>query len=240
MHFAHNSMFRVGSLLFLLSALLLPAPARAARTALPAAQVKLDELTRDTQRHRLANGNVEVVWWIPLEYWEASLAQEKGVDPDALQRIRDTFGDYNVVAVLQASVADDLQYRFTSEDEVHALTVLIDLQGHPHPAIASDDLPPKLAATLAFLKPVLASGMGPMGKSMYFLVFPGNDAQGRRLIDPLADGRAQVKTRNKTHVFRLPLGSLLPDRHDAATGESFPGDFLYNPYTGQVLDAVQP
>ena len=38
----------------------------------------------------------------------------------------------------------------------------------------------------------------------------------------------------------VPLGSLLPPRQDAATGESFPGDYLFNPYTGGALQDAAP
>ncbi|MGS1079985.1 hypothetical protein [Pseudoxanthomonas beigongshangi] len=229
------------SALLLLFAQALSAPtARAARASLPPQQVQLDALTRDTQKHSLGNGRMEVVWWIPPEYWQISVAQQKDATPEVLSGLSQTFNDYNIVAVVQATVADDMEYRFTPEADVRDSTVLIDPQGRTHAVLAEDKIPTRLAATLAFLKPVLANGIGPMGRSMYFLVFPGNDAQGRRLIDPLGDGVARVQTTNKRHDFRLPLGSLLPDKGDTTTGESFPGDFLYNPYTGRQLDVPRP
>lgn len=228
------------SALLLLFAQSLPGPARAARVALPPEQVQLDALTRDTQKHGLGSGSMEVVWWIPPEYWQVAVTQQKGATPEMLAGLGQTFNDYNIVAVVQATMAEDLEYRFTPEADVRESTVLIDPQGHTHAVLAEDKVPTRLASTLAFLKPILANGIGPMGRSMYFLVFPGNDARGNRLIDPLGDGLAQVRTTNKRHDFRLPLGSLLPDKRDAATGESFPGDFMYNPYTGRSLDVSRP
>ena len=36
---------------------------------------------------------------------------------------------------------------------------------------------------------------------------------------------------------KFPLGSLLKPRIDPVSGESFPGNYGYNPYTGVKLDA---
>ena len=61
------------------------------------------------------------------------------------------------------------------------------------------------------------------------------------VFDPLSEGRIQVITSRRAYPFRTPLGSVLPPRLDASTGESFPGDYHYNPYTGGALkDAAQP
>ncbi|WP_141456057.1 hypothetical protein [Pseudoxanthomonas sp. z9] len=226
--------------MFFLAAQALPGPAHAARVSVPPQEVKLDALTRDTQKHSLGGGRMEMVWWIPPEYWQISVAQNKGTDPETTADLGRMFGDYNIVAVVQGTVASDMEYRFTPESDVRDSTVLIAPDGRVLSVVAEDKVPARLAATLAFLRPILANSIGPLGKSMYFLVFPGNDAAGKRLADPLGDGHLRVKTSSKTHDFRLPLGSLLPDKRDAASGESFPGDFLYNPYTGRQLDASQP
>jgi hypothetical protein len=35
--------------------------------------------------------------------------------------------------------------------------------------------------------------------------------------------------------YRLPIGSILPPALDPKTGESFPGSYHFNPYTGGKL-----
>ena len=43
-----------------------------------------------------------------------------------------------------------------------------------------------------------------------------------------------------TYRWRLPLGSLLPPRYDAKTGEKFSGNYLYSPFTGKELTTKAP
>jgi hypothetical protein len=40
---------------------------------------------------------------------------------------------------------------------------------------------------------------------------------------------------DQTYRWRTPLGSLLPVKVDAKTGEEFPGNYSFNPYTGEKL-----
>lgn len=229
--------------LFLLAILAFACTAQAGSQSLPPQQIKLNELTRDTQKQVYGDGGkeFEIVWWMPREYWEASLSQQQALDPSIRKTIIDTLGDYDVVAVVEGSMADDMQFRFVTENEIRDATHLLDTKGNALDPLRENDVPPKVASLLASLKPVLSSNMGPVGKSMHFMVFPGNDKQGSRRVDPSGNGRMQVKTRSNTYVFRLPLGSLLPNKVDAATGDLFPGDYLYSPYSGATLEtAKQP
>ena len=54
-------------------------------------------------------------------------------------------------------------------------------------------------------------------------------------LDPRKKGSFNYKVGAETYHWRLPLGSLLEPKKDDSTGDEFPGDFLYNPYTGKKL-----
>jgi hypothetical protein len=55
------------------------------------------------------------------------------------------------------------------------------------------------------------------------------------VIDAMQAGTMQVKLFDQSFKWRTPLGSLLPLRVDAKTGEEFPGNYGFNPYTGEKL-----
>jgi hypothetical protein len=67
------------------------------------------------------------------------------------------------------------------------------------------------------------------------VVFPAK-ADGKPLIDALQTGSVQVSLYDQTYRFRTPLGSLLPVKVDAKTGEEFPGNYSFNPFTGEKLN----
>jgi hypothetical protein len=59
------------------------------------------------------------------------------------------------------------------------------------------------------------------------------------LIEPKQTGTFAIEYRGKSHKWRLPLVALLPPMVDAKSGEEFPGNYLFNPFTGEKLtDAV--
>jgi hypothetical protein len=84
------------------------------------------------------------------------------------------------------------------------------------------------------MKPAMAANAGPLGQAMEFIVFPAK-ADGKPLIDAAQAGTLQVTLYDQTYKWRLPLGSVLPARVDAKTGEEFPGNYQFNPYTGDKL-----
>lgn len=231
----HRPTLPAVALALLLGALAHAAPAGAQRLALAPQEVKLDQLLRDTQKSTLDKENVEIVWWIPPEYWIAALSQQPGVSAELRDEFVGMFSQFNIVATVRTGTGAQNFGSFVSQEDTLAHLVLTDPRGGAHLPLPADGLPAQLTATLDMVRPLLASVMGPLGSHLHFVVFPGRDAAGTRLVDPLDSGRLGVKTQVATYAFRLPLGSLLPPLHDPATGEAFPGDYQYNPYTGAPL-----
>jgi hypothetical protein len=62
----------------------------------------VQELVRDTQRMTEAGGQVTMVWWLPLQFWEESLKANPALPAEARQQILGGLADYNVIAMLRA------------------------------------------------------------------------------------------------------------------------------------------
>jgi hypothetical protein len=69
---------------------------------------------------------------------------------------------------------------------------------------------------------------------MELIVYPAV-VDGQRLNDPLKPGAFQFAVYDQTFRWRTPLASLLPKKIDPKSKEEFPGNYLYNPYTGDKL-----
>jgi hypothetical protein len=63
---------------------------------------------------------------------------------------------------------------------------------------------------------------------------PGGEG-GKRLADPNKPGALQFSVYDQDFKWRLPLASLLPRKFDPKSNEDFPGNFDYNPFTGDKL-----
>ena len=85
------------------------------------------------------------------------------------------------------------------------------------------------------IRPVMANMMGAMGQHMVFMAFPSADKAGHPVADETGNGSLTVCVGDAALRYQLPLASLLPPSLDPKTGESFPGTYRFNPYTGDKL-----
>ena len=68
------------------------------------------------------------------------------------------------------------------------------------------------------------------------VIYPSKEGD-QKLIDPLKPGSFKYTLYEQTFTWRLPLVSLLPPKVDPKTSEEFPGNYEFNPYTGEPLRA---
>lgn len=220
---------------------LLPVAAWAQRTPLALKDIRLDQMAQDTQRTHIDDDTIELVWLIPSLYWQVSATQQQELSEGDRKRFLEQLDDYLLIATVRGKVGLTGIDQFAGSDTLLEDLRVVDASGTSHAPLAPARIPAQLKNLLAVLRPVMANMIGPMGDNMHFAVFNARDAKGKLLFDPLVDGRLQVRTANNAYPFRTPLGSVLPLQHDPETGESFPGDYHYNPYTGGALqDSAQP
>lgn len=230
--------YRSLACLLLVSALVFPAWAQPSPR--PLGQIKLEELAQDTQRLSSQPDGLELVWWLPSVYWQAA-AQTAGLPEADKAAFLRAFDGYVMVATVQGTMGLAGVDRFMDAREALADLRLVDTAGKTHLSLPDEQVPVPLKTMLGVMKPILANMIGPMGSNMHFAVFEDRDAEGKPLFDPLGSGRIRILTDRNSYSFRLPLGSLLPSRQDPVTGDVFPGDYLYSPYTGAPLQsAPQP
>lgn len=199
-----------------------------------AASAGVQELVQETQRTVNADGQVSMVWWMPREFWDESLKASGAAVPDAMRaQILAMVENYNILAVLRGRTGafglSDVQPKAEMQKNIR-----VQFDGTEIAPLAPEQLDPAAQLLLAQLKPGLAATIGQMGQAMEFLVFPGKVGDGR-LADPAKPGELKVEFYGNALRFRLPLGSLLPPSIDGKTGEQFPGNYRFNPFTGDKL-----
>jgi hypothetical protein len=210
----------------LLAALALAATAQAAN---------VEEVVRDTQRTSIEGETFSLVWWIPEQFWDESLKGNAGVPAAMRTQITSVMGEYNIVALLRATTGAEGMQGVQSKDELVKNT-RVEIGGKLVEPLPAEQISPAALALLSQLKPMLTASMGQLGQGMEFVTYPGK-ANGKLLIDAGQPGSLAITFYGKKHLWRLPLGSLLPPRVDKKTGEDFPGNYQFNPFTGDKLDA---
>ncbi|MHC4200585.1 MAG: hypothetical protein ACYSU0_11385, partial [Planctomycetota bacterium] len=158
----------------------------------PKTKVNLASLVRETQKMSPKPDEITLAWWIPVEYWEASLSQNPLMGPEQVAQFTKVVRPYTTVVIVEGTVGPFGGMRFMSEAEVRARVKLRDRDGETYAPIAPDKLSPDLSSLLSIMKPMLASALGPLGRNMHFLVFPAEDKKGRPIADAKREGSFSV------------------------------------------------
>ena len=198
-----------------------------------AAAANMQELVHETQRMSTEDGQITMVWWMPTQFWEESLKASPVINDAARQQVIGAMSDYTILVLLRASTGVGGISDAQSKDEL-LKNVQVTVNGQQLQPLPTDQIAPATTVLLAQMKPAIAATTGQVGQGMQFVVFPGK-ADGKPLLDATQPGDLSVKFYGKDYHWHLPLGSLLPKKVDPNTGEEFPGNYQYNPYTGKKL-----
>jgi hypothetical protein len=193
----------------------------------------VEEVVRDTQRVMIEENQLSMVWWLPLEFWSETVRANRDLTADARSEIVSAMSEYTVIAVLRARAGEKGLEDVKPRDDLQKNT-RVEYDGKVLQPLAADKISQTATLVLAQLKPVLAQAAGAMGEGLDFLVYPAK-VDGKSL-DAGMPGKLNVTFYGKQQQWRLPLGSVVPPRIDKATGEAFPGNFEYNPFTGKKIE----
>jgi hypothetical protein len=193
----------------------------------------MQQLVQETQQMSHESEHLTLVWWIPQEFWEASLISNPNVTPAARKQMLSALEDYQIVALFRARAGINGLTEVPPKEEMLA-NAHFDLNGKAVEPLDVAKIGVGAQTLVATLKPLLGGMLGQLGQGMQLVVYPSK-LDGKRLIDPNKPGGFQYTLYNQSFHWRLPLASLLPKKLDPSTKEEFPGNFDFNPYTGAKL-----
>ncbi|MDI9239223.1 hypothetical protein QLQ15_09900 [Lysobacter sp. LF1] len=202
---------------------------------LPPERIQINQLTNETQQTSSSRETVDLVWWLPSQFW---LASARNDDRSAMTQIAGLFDQYTVVAAVNGKIGTLGIDKFMDENELREAIRLRGADGKEYTPIDPGKLDPKVTMVFGVLKPVLGSMIGQLGNNLHFFVFPAKGKDGKPLADPLAPGKVSVQLGQARYDFTTPLGSLLTPQRDPRTGQTFPGSYRFNPYTGSQLEPL--
>jgi len=197
--------------------------------------VDIQKFVQETQKVHQGVNVFRLVWWIPTEYWREAFRD----NPNMTESQKETFcravDDYIVFSVIDAKTTDFGSIIPASREQIISKLSLSIGQGKKMKTLADTEITSDAKNLFAMLKPVIANMLGQFGQGMEFVCFKGIDSSGERLLDPRGNGSFSVTLGDETSKWRLPLGCLMPSKFDLQTGEEFPGNYIYNPFTGKKL-----
>ena len=181
------------------------------------------------------NGELNLVFWFPDEFWKAASASNPNVVQSQVDILVKIVHPYAIVGVASGKTAPFAAVSYRTEAEIRGLLQLKDDQGKSHVPLPEAQLDPSVPGLLGFLKPAMSRMSGPIGDHTYFYAFPGTSNDGTRICDPSKEGVCEVDIGTVQFKWRLPLGSLLPKQKCPACGEWLSGAYKFCPYDGTRL-----
>jgi len=202
-------------------------------------KIDVTSLVRETQKVSNEPGEMNFVWWLPEEYWKASMAANPNSSPAQVETLIKVVHPYFLVGVGSGKVGPFAAITFRTDTDIRGVIQLKDTDGTIYKPLPDDKLDPSVPALLALMKPILSRAVGSLGENIHFYVFPGSKKDGARVCDPAKEGACEVSLGERSFKWKLPLGSLLPVQKCPTCGETLSGAYKYCPFDGTKLGGTK-
>ncbi len=206
----------------------------AARTA-NAENIDLQALTQETQKMSQKNGDMTMAWWIPEEFWAASLAQNPQMTTSQIEEFLKVIRPYTIVVVVDGTMGAFGGITYKSEDFIRANTRLLDSQGKSYVPKNEAEVDVNTKNMLQMLKPVFVNMLGAMGQNMHFLLFSGKADNGKQIANAKDKGQFRIKLGEKEFKWRLPLDAILAAQNCSNCKQECKGSWSFCPWCGKKL-----
>ncbi len=178
------------------------------------------DLTTQTQQMSNENRILDMVWWIPAEFWEAVLRQDSSVPRDQADAMLDVMRPYFLMVVVQADISQFGSFTFIPESRIEDGLQLTytDAEGNRSELKVLETTNPDFELLLLQLGPILGNAMGNLGENFNFYAFSADDKDGNRIASPYEQGTISIRLSGRSEAaptafdFEAPLDALFVPR----------------------------
>lgn len=198
-------------------------------------EVSLDDIMSETQYGSDASDTIDLIWWIPTEYWNVVFSQDPSTSASDTEQIVGLVEDYVFVMVLKGKIGTFGGVTYDNEQVVKD-QMKVNYKDTDLKRIEDDDLNPDIINFLSMMKPMMKNMMGPMGENMHFIVFESPDRKNNVIpIDPYSSETIKFELGEFKKEVSLPLACLLEEKVCPETNEEHNGKWTFCPYHGVKL-----
>lgn len=194
----------------------------------------LESLNQETRQQLNGAGVADFVWWLPTDWWRLTLGGNETVPATFLRRTETALAEYTLVLIAHGNAGPD-SLTWADESALRAEVSLIDRQGLEYPPIVTEQVSADARAAVDAIRPSFATLLGPAGRNFHFFFFPATTETGTAIADPRLPGEFTIRVVEERYTWRLPLGSLLPEKVCPRDGERLNGAWLFCPWHGDRL-----
>ncbi|MFY0651735.1 MAG: hypothetical protein JXQ96_06860 [Cyclobacteriaceae bacterium] len=196
----------------------------------------INDLVDETQRTSSASEEINLVWWIPVEFWEISLQNDPSMTKAQLAEFINVLENYTMIGVIDGKIGAFGGITYTSREDIQKNLNIISTSGKKLVPLWDDDIDPDAQNLISMLKPVFANMLGNMGENLQMYMFSGYEDGKVRVADPTEKGNFVVNLKDIVFDWKLPLGSLMPPKKCPEDGEMMSGNWSFCPWHGKALE----
>jgi hypothetical protein len=198
-------------------------------------QIDLNALIQETQKRSDKPGEMTFIWWIPEEYWQASLAQNPNMTATQIEDFVKVFRPYTIIAVVDGTIGSYGKVEYKAETDIRGNLAFMDGKGNKYLPLTEEEINADTKSFLTMMKPMLTNALGPLGENMHFFIFPARGQDGQETAAAKKEGTFLIKLGEREFRWKLPLGSLLPPKICPTCHEELNGAYKYCPWDGTQL-----
>jgi len=201
----------------------------------PFEKVNIDDFITETQYSGDSAIDLEVIWWIPTEYWNVIFAQDPMASAAELDAITDMLNDFVVVIAIKGKMGVFGGITYDTNENIRTLTE-VNINGENLSMIEEDKITPDMVNFIGMIKPMMENMIGPMGENMQVMLFENPTNISLLPIDPYSEDELKFSLGSFEKMVQLPLSCLLEEKICPEDNESLNGKWNYCPIHGSKLN----
>ena len=199
-----------------------------------AQDVNLDKFLEQTQMTNSAANEINLVWWIPVEFWQVALSEDGSMSKSELEEYMRVLSPYFIVAIADGKVGAFGGITYTDSESIGKTVKVSNSKAKEIKPVKPSTLNPDIQNLLAALKPVIKNMLGQLGENINFYVF--EDFIGKeRFASPLIQDFLVIEYLKKEFVFETPVSALLPQKKCPECKKMLDGSWKFCPWDGEEL-----
>lgn len=196
--------------------------------------VSIDDFISETQFGSDSPDDIEIIWWVPTEYWNIVFAQDPSTSDTESQEIIDMVKDYVVIMAIKGKIGIFGGITYNTKEEIKAITN-VNYNGENLYMLEDDEINPDMINFISMIQPMMKNMIGPMGDNMQIFLYQSPKEKKILPIDPYSNNNLIFKLGSFEKGASLPLGCLLEEKLCPENQEELSGKWNFCPIHGSEL-----
>lgn len=203
--------------------------------AKPYEKVSIDGFITETQFGSDATDQMELIWWMPTEYWDIVFSQDPTTSKSEKEAIIELVKDYVLVLAVKGKIGIFGGVTYETEESIKSMTK-VTYKNEELILLEKEEIGPDLINFLSMIQPMMKNMLGPMGENLVVLLYKNPVGNEVLPINPISEDSLIFELGEFHKNVSLPLGSLLEEKICPDDSEELNGKWNFCPMHGTKLE----